>query len=222
MFFIKTFFTTILIIVGFATVQAQITQINLEQVQGDFTTESVDLSEGDYQFNISNNNVGKDVGFVLVPAGKYDQTDHIKAAYVTEVAGNNKTSQTGVVNLTPGTYEYFCPMNPTPKHTLTVHPNVQTIRLNQVEGKFIEDDIKVRAGQVQFEVANVDIDREVGFVLVPQGQYDQSNHIKSAYVTSPVAKDKSSRTGIVDLEPGVYEYFCPLNPTPKYTLTVVE
>jgi len=218
---IKTFFFSILVIVGFAT-QAQVTQIDLEQVKGDFTTETVNLAAGDYQFNIANNNVGKDVGFVLVPAGKYDQADHIKAAYVTEVVGNNKVSKTGVVNLEPGTYEYFCPMNPTPKHTLTVYGDVETVRLNQVEGKFIEDDLTVRAGQVQFDIANVDVDREVGFVLVPQGKYDQSNHIKAAYVTAPVAEGKASRTGIVNLEPGTYEYFCPLNPTPKYTLTVVE
>lgn len=219
---LKTLLIFSVVMIAGLVANAQVTQINLEQVKGDFTTKTLELSEGDYMFNISNNNVGKDVGFVLVPQGQYDQSQHIQAAYVKSAVPNNGSSMTGVVDLEPGTYEYFCPMNSTPKYTLTVHEEVETVRLNQVEGKFIENKLMVKEGKVQFEVANVDVDRQVGFVLVPQGKYDAADHIKAAYVTAPVEEGSSSRTGIVDLKAGTYEYFCPLNPTPKYTLTVVE
>lgn len=75
-------------------------------------------------------------------------------------------------------------------------------------------------GTYQFEIGNTDVDHKVGFVLVPKGKYDAAHHIKAAYVKAPVAQGSSSKTGTVELSAGEYEYFCPLNPTPKYTLTV--
>jgi len=145
-----------------------------------------------------------------------------KTAYVTAPVANNTKGMTGVVDLAPGTYEYFCPMNPTPKYTLTVRDDVETLKLTQVDGKFKVQGMTVTEGSYQFAVANDGIDREVGFVLVPKGKYDPSMHIKNAYVKAPVAEGNVSMTNIVDLKAGEYEYFCPLNPTPKYTLTVVK
>ena len=75
----------------------------------------------------------------------------------------------------------------------------------------------VGEGKYQFDIANNGIDREVGFVLVPKGKYDAADHIKTAYVKEPVADGNSSQTGIVNLEAGEYEYFCPLNNTPAVT-----
>ena len=204
------------------TVNNPVKQVNLEQTPGKFTTENVTLAAGDYQFNIANKDVDHEVGFVLVPKGKYDATDHIKEAYVTKTVATGTSSMSSVVSLEAGEYEYFCPMNPTPKYALTVHDNVETIKLGQVKGKFKVQALTVSEGSYQFEIANNDVDHEVGFVLVPKGKYDAMNHIKAAYVKAPVAQGTSSMTGIVDLEAGVYEYFCPLNPTPKYTLTVVK
>ena len=204
---------------NFVTAQEQIT---LEQTKGEFTTAQVEIPVGEYQFNISNNAVGHDVGFVLVPKGQYDASNHIQAAYVKAPVPNGQSGLTGMVKLEAGEYEYFCPLNPTPKYSLTVRDDVETIKLSQVQGDFNEKGVTVTEGAYQFEIANNGVNREVGFVLVPKGQYDASNHIQAAYVKSTVADGTSSTTNIVDLEAGEYEYFCPLNPTPKYRLTVVN
>lgn len=103
--------------------QAQeVKTVSLEQTKGEFTQKGITLSEGSYVFNISNNNVGSDVGFVLVPAGKdaSNAQNHIKEAYVTKAVANGKTESTKTVTLKKGTYNYFCPLNPTPQYTLTV------------------------------------------------------------------------------------------------------
>lgn len=205
-----------------AFVQAQTKQINLEQTKGAFTTENLTLAAGDYQFNISNNGVDHELGFVLVPKGMYDAKSHIKEAYVKAPVANGKSSMTNTVHLEAGEYEYFCPMNPTPKYNLTVVDEVETIKLGQVKGDFDQHGLTIEKGSYQFEIANLNVDHEVGFVLVPKGMYDAKHHIQTAYVKAPVAEGTSSMTGIVELEAGEYEYFCPLNPTPKYNLTVVN
>jgi len=89
--------------------------ISLEQTSGEFTQKQVTVSEGTYVFQISNNAVGHNVGFVLVEKGKdvSDPKNHIQTAYVTEQV---KTGTTGVSNptkLAKGEYVYFCPLNPT-------------------------------------------------------------------------------------------------------------
>ena len=98
--------------------------------------------------------------------------------------------------------------------------SVENIVLTQVPGDFETKSLVLKEGLYQFEIANDGIDHEVGFVLVPKGKYDEADHIKTAYVTAPVAEGSSSLTSVVSLEAGEYEYFCPLNPTPKYALTV--
>jgi len=96
--------------------------IALEQTPGVFTQQGLTVAAGSYVFEVANNNVGQDVGLVVVPKGKdaSDASNHIKEAYVTQVVGNNKTETSKVVTLTPGEYVYFCPMNKTPQYTLTV------------------------------------------------------------------------------------------------------
>ena len=196
-----------------------IENIKLAQITGEFETKSLALKEGSYQFEIANKGVDHEVGFVLVPKGKYDEADHIKAAYVTAPVSDGSSSMTKVVSLEAGEYEYFCPLNPTPKYSLTVG-DVDEIKLTQVSGEFMTASLELEKGLYQFEIANDGVDHEVGFVLVPKGKYDATDHIKAAYVTAPVAEGSSSMTKVVSLEAGEYEYFCPLNPTPKYSLTV--
>lgn len=209
-----------LCMLGISVLTAQVEEINLEQIEGAFTTESVTLVPGQYQFNISNTNVDHEVGFVLVPKGKYEPEHHIKDAYVTAPVPTGKTSPTNVVTLKAGEYEYFCPLNPTEKYDLTVVEGVETLKLEQVPGEFQEKGLTVDEGTYQFQIANNGVDHEVGFVLVPKGKYDPAHHIKAAYVKAPVADGTNAKTGILELEAGEYEYFCPLNPTPKYSLTV--
>ncbi len=217
---ILSFLALIVVTFSIGQLNAQTQEVKLTQTNGEFLTQGLTLLPGDYQFEIANDGVDHEVGFVLVPKGKYEATDHIKAAYVTAPVPNGKSSQTNVVSLAAGEYEYFCPLNPTPKYALTVTDKVEKVKLTQVPGKFKTKTLTLKEGDYQFEIANAGVDHEVGFVVVPKGKYDASNHIKSAYVKAPVAEGKSSQTNIVSLKKGEYEYFCPLNPTPKYSITV--
>ena len=94
--------------------------VTLEQTKGEFTQKAITLSEGTYVFEVANENVGHNVGFVLAPKGKTDPAHHIKNAYVTEQVKNNTTGHSNEVTLTKGEYVYFCPLNPTPQYILTV------------------------------------------------------------------------------------------------------
>ena len=94
--------------------------IQLEQTKGEFTIQDMTLEAGDYVFEISNNGVDHEVGFVLAPKGKTEAADHIKAAYVQETVKEGSSSTSKVVSLEKGEYVYFCPMSPTPQYTLTV------------------------------------------------------------------------------------------------------
>lgn len=98
----------------------EVKTVALEQTKGEFTQKALTLSEGTYVFEISNNEVGHDVGFVLAPEGKTEEAHHIKNAYVTSLVKNNATSKTNKVTLKKGKYVYFCPLNPTPQYTLEV------------------------------------------------------------------------------------------------------
>lgn len=90
-------------------------KITLEQTPGEFTQKQLTVSAGTYVFEIDNNNVGTDVGFVLVQKGKdvSNPENHIKTAYVTAVVGNNNTGHSNPTTLTKGEYVYFCPLNKT-------------------------------------------------------------------------------------------------------------
>jgi len=94
--------------------------IKLEQTKGEFTVQGLTLSEGDYIFEIANNGVDHEVGFVIAPKGKTDAAHHIKEGYVNETVKNGKTSTSKVVKLKKGEYVYFCPLNPTPQYAITV------------------------------------------------------------------------------------------------------
>lgn len=96
--------------------------ISLEQTKGEFTQKSITIAEGSYIFEIANNNVGTDVGFVLVPKGKdvSKPENHIPTAYVTQVVKDGKTETSKTTTLTKGEYVYFCPLNKTPQYTLIV------------------------------------------------------------------------------------------------------
>ena len=66
-------------------------KIALEQTTGEFPQKSITVSEGTYIFDVANNNVGKDVGLVLVKKGKdaSKPENHIQTAYVTAAVKNN-------------------------------------------------------------------------------------------------------------------------------------
>ncbi|WP_282053807.1 plastocyanin/azurin family copper-binding protein [Maribacter luteus] len=97
--------------------------ISLEQTPGEFTQKQITVSEGTYVFEIANNNVGHNVGFVLVEKGKdiSKPENHIKTAYVTQAVATGKVQTSKPTKLEKGEYVYFCPLNPTATdNTLTV------------------------------------------------------------------------------------------------------
>ena len=96
----------------------------------------------------------------------------------------------------------------------------KTVSLEQTPGEFTQQELTLDAGTYVFEIANNEVGHDVGFVLAPKGKTDAEHHIKEAYVLEPVATGEKQMTGQVKLEPGEYVYFCPLNPTPEYTLIV--
>ncbi len=203
-----------------STIQAQVNKVVLTQTPGEFTIKSLTLSPGDYQFEIFNDGVEHDLGFVLAPKGKTNQENHIKEAYVTTPIKNGSSSTSKVVSLTAGTYVYFCPLNPTDQYELIVESPVKKVLLEQVEGAFTQESLTLEAGDYQFEVSNNGVERDLGFVLAPKGKTAPKYHIKEAYVTTPIKNGSSSTSKVVSLKPGKYVYFCPLNKTKEYTLTV--
>ncbi|TDS15070.1 hypothetical protein DFQ03_1706 [Maribacter caenipelagi] len=94
----------------------------LEQTTGEFTQKSITVSEGTYIFDIANNNVGKDVGLVLVKKEKdaSKPENHIQTAYATSAVKNNTVGHSKETKLEKGEYVYFCPLNPTPQDSLIV------------------------------------------------------------------------------------------------------
>lgn len=90
-------------------------KITLEQTKGEFTQKQLTVNAGTYVFEIDNNNVGTDVGFVLVRKGAdiSNPANHIKTAYVTKAVANNTTGHSNPTTLTKGEYVYFCPLNKT-------------------------------------------------------------------------------------------------------------
>ncbi len=102
--------------------QKDVKTVSLEQTKGEFTQKGLTLSEGSYVFEVANNHVGTDVGFVLVPKGKdaANPENHIKTAYVTTVVKDGKVEKSNTTTLKKGEYIYFCPLNKTPQYTLVV------------------------------------------------------------------------------------------------------
>ena len=89
--------------------------ISLEQTEGEFTQKQITVSEGTYVFEIANNGVDHNIGFVLVKKGKdiSKPENHIQTAYVTKPVGTNSSQKSKPTVLSKGEYVYFCPLNPT-------------------------------------------------------------------------------------------------------------
>ena len=97
----------------------------------------------------------------------------------------------------------------------------ETIQLEQTEGAFTQKSLTLEAGKAYiFEVSNKGVDRQLGFVIAPKGKPEQAHHIPEAYLAAAIKKGEVSSSKEVVLEKGEYIYFCPLNPTPQYTLVV--
>ncbi len=104
----------------------------------------------------------------------------------------------------------------------TFAQSAKSVNLTQVDGDFVVKELKLSEGNYVFNIENDGVDHEVGFVLIKEGTdaSNPENHIKEAYVQSPVATGKTESSKEVSLEKGTYLYFCPLNPTPQHKLIV--
>ncbi len=98
--------------------------------------------------------------------------------------------------------------------------DVTVIKLDQTPGKFEKEGLNLKPGKYIFEVTNVGVDHELGFVIAPVTQGKEGDHIKAGYLGKTIKDGETSRSKVVVLEEGTYNYFCPLNPTPHYQITV--
>jgi len=117
-----------LLLLGTVQLQAQnmekdVTIIELTQTTGEFVTKALNLKPGKYQFRVVNDNVEKDLGFVIQKAKDKDG-DVMKTAvpnsFTSAYIKKGEAQYTGVVDLTAGEYVYSCPLNPTPHYSIMV------------------------------------------------------------------------------------------------------
>ena len=102
---------------------ADVTVISLTQTDGQFDTQSLDLKPGKYQFKITNQSVGHDVGFVIQKEEDKDgdvMKTALKTSFAESMIAKGETKKSGIVELKEGNYVYSCPLNPTPKYSITV------------------------------------------------------------------------------------------------------
>ncbi|WP_248724701.1 cupredoxin domain-containing protein [Seonamhaeicola sp. ML3] len=113
-------------------------------------------------------------------------------------------------------------LNGNAQDTMMKKEAVKTIALEQTPGEFTQKGLTVSEGSYIFEISNNHSGTDVGFVLVPKGKdaSNAENHIKTAYVTAVVKEGNVETSNATKLSKGEYVYFCPLNKTPQYTLTV--
>lgn len=97
----------------------------------------------------------------------------------------------------------------------------ERVGLVQTPGEFEQKELTLKAGKPYvFAVENEGVDHKIGFVIAPKGKTDQPNHVKEAYLKNTIDDGEVGLSGTVTLEEGEYVYFCPLNPTPQYTIKV--
>lgn len=99
---------------------------------------------------------------------------------------------------------------------------VKTVDLEQTKGEFTQKTLTLSEGTYIFNVTNTNAAPEVGLVLIEAGKdgANEKNHIKEAYVSKMVKRGATESSKEVTLKKGTYNYFCPFNETPQYTLIV--
>ena len=101
--------------------------------------------------------------------------------------------------------------------------DAEVVKLTQVDGKFTKTELNLKPGKYIFEVTNKKVDRAVGLVVANTTEEGSAgDHIEEGYLANTILKGETARSQVVELGEGTYKYFCPLNPTPEYTITVSE
>ncbi|MEM1119779.1 MAG: hypothetical protein AAGJ18_04985 [Bacteroidota bacterium] len=195
-----------------------VTVIQLAQVPGEYETTELNLAPGKYIFEVTNKNVDKGLGFYLTPTS--DAKAQVPNSGLEKLVKQGETSRTGIVDLTAGTYQYSCPLNPTPHYKVTVAEGPTVIQLSQTVGEYETKELNLAPGQYIFEVTNKDVAKGLGFYLTPTS--DAKAQVPNSGLEKLVKQGETSRTGVVDLTAGNYQYSCPLNPTPHYQIKVAS
>ena len=106
------------------------------------------------------------------------------------------------------------------QNSTTMQDDVKVIQLSQTPGEYETVSLNLKPGKYIFEVSNRNVDKKLGFYLTPAN--DEKAQVPNSGLKKLVNKGETSRTGVVELSVGDYQYSCPLNPTPHYSLTVAE
>ncbi|MEQ8924564.1 MAG: cupredoxin domain-containing protein [Fulvivirga sp.] len=97
-------------------------RVKLSQTPGKFTQTELTLEAGkQYIFEVSNEGVNHELGFVIAPKGMTDQKNHIPEAYLKKTINDGEKAESKTVTLEKGEYVYFCPLNPTPQYKIVVN-----------------------------------------------------------------------------------------------------
>jgi hypothetical protein len=102
---------------------------------------------------------------------------------------------------------------------------VTVIDLSQTTSEFNVKGLQLKPGKYQFKVTNLDVNKEVGFVIQKASDKNMDvmkTAVENSFTTSLIGKGKTELTGVVELKEGEYVYSCPLNPTPHYSITVTK
>ena len=92
------------------------------------------------------------------------------------------------------------------------------VKLSQIEGAYTTQSLHLAPGDYIFEVTNTEVNKDLGFYL----QAADESQVTNSGLQALVGNGETSRTGVVTLTEGNYQYSCPLNPTEKYSLNVGE
>lgn len=98
--------------------------------------------------------------------------------------------------------------------------NVTVVQLSQVTGEYETTSLDLAPGKYIFEVTNRNVDKGLGFYLTPADA--KRKQVANSGLSKLVGEGETARTGVVELQAGEYQYSCPLNPTPHYTITVTD
>ncbi|MEM6318150.1 MAG: hypothetical protein AAF960_10800 [Bacteroidota bacterium] len=96
--------------------------------------------------------------------------------------------------------------------------DVTIIHLDQTPGVYETTTLNLLPGKYIFEVTNKNVDKKLGFYLTTTDA--DKAQVPNSGLKELVNKGQTARTGVVELTAGAYEYSCPLNPTPHYSLKV--
>lgn len=97
---------------------------------------------------------------------------------------------------------------------------VEVIDLSQTPKEFETKALTLKPGKYRFKITNTSVGHAVGFYLTEQKADGSDGKMVKGSEAGHPKQGESVMTGVVNLKAGKYNYSCPLNPTPHYTLTV--